>query len=93
MPDQDLIRRLSDLFRETGHAHHEAFIETDGDDLEWPLWYAERLRETLSEQLAATFTQAELVYLLVLVDKEHGLRAPGAAWPHYYARFFVERYL
>ncbi len=93
MPNPDLVQRLSDLFMETGHAHHEAFIEVDGNDPDWPLWYAEHLHEPLGEHLSATWTKAELVYQLVLADKEHALRAPGAKWPRYYARFFVDRYL
>ncbi len=93
MTNPDLAKRLSDLLMETGHAHHEAFIDTDGDDPDWPLWYAEHLREPLSEHLDTKLTKSELVYLLVLVDKEHNVQDPGAKWPGYYARFFIERYL
>ena len=89
----DLVQRLSELFKETGQAHHQAFIEVDGNDPDWPLWYADHMREPLGECLNATFTKTELVYLFVLADKEHGLRAPGAKWPPYYARFFIGRYL
>ena len=92
MPSPDLVQRLSDLFMKTGHAHHEAFIEVDGNDPDWPLWYAEHLHEPLSEHLNATFTKAELVYMFVLADKDLNLRAPGAQWPRYYAQLFVERY-
>ena len=92
LPSPDLVQRLSELFKETGQAHHQAFIEVDGDDPDWPLWYAEHLHEPLGEYLSATLTRAELVYLLVLADKEHNLRAPGAQWPRYFARFFIERY-
>lgn len=93
MPNPDLIERLSDLFMETGHAHHKAFIETDGNDPDWPLWYAEHLREPLGEHLGANFTKTQLVYLLVLADNQQNHEAPGAKWPRYFARFFIERYL
>ena len=93
MPNSELVQRLADLFMETGHAHHKAFIEADGNDPDWPLWYAEHLRESLGEHLNATFTKTELVYLLVLADKEHNTRAPGAKWPLFYARFFIGRYM
>ncbi|MCZ7544480.1 MAG: hypothetical protein M5R40_13610 [Anaerolineae bacterium] len=39
------------------------------------------------------FTRSELVYLLVMVAKEQALRAPGANWARYYARFFAARYI
>lgn len=37
--------QIRDLFREVGGALYEAYIETDGADPEWPLWYAEYSRE------------------------------------------------
>jgi hypothetical protein len=92
MTSTDLARQLEELFRETGEAHHQAYIETDGADPEWPLWYADYLRERLGALLDANFTQSELVYLLILVANEQPLDAPGADWVRYYARFFIARY-
>jgi NAD(P)H-hydrate epimerase len=85
-------QQLEELFRETGRAHHQAYIETDGADPEWPLWYAEHSHEKLGALLGATFTRSELVCLIVQAAKEQDLRAPGANWPRYWARFFIERY-
>jgi hypothetical protein len=92
MADTDPARQLEELFRETGEAHHQAYIEADGADHEWPLWYAEYLRERLGPLPDANFTQSELVYLLILVANEQPLNAPGANWARYYARFFIARY-
>jgi hypothetical protein len=92
MTEPDLAQRLEELFRETGEAHHQAYIETDGADREWPLWYAEYLRERLAPLLDANFTNSELVYLLILVANEQPLNAPGANWARYYASFFITRY-
>ena len=38
------------------------------------------------------FTKSELVYLLVLVNKEQAVKDPGSDWTEYYAQFFAERY-
>jgi hypothetical protein len=38
---EGLLGELETLFQEAGKAHHEAFIDTGGEDLEWPAWYAE----------------------------------------------------
>jgi hypothetical protein len=89
---ESLLAQVEKLFRETGKAHHEAFLDTDGEDLEWPSWYAENMIGSLSGLLNAKFTLSELIYLLVCVEKERSLRAPGANWARYYARFFIERY-
>jgi hypothetical protein len=90
--EMDLAQHLEELFRETGEAHHQAYIETDGADPEWPLWYADYLRERLGALLDANFTRSELVYLLVLVAHEQPLSAPGANWARYYARTFISLY-
>jgi len=93
MVDKDLVQQIADLFVEAGHAHHQAFIETDGADPDWPLWYADYLHPSLSALLKARFTRSELVYLLVALEKEQSTQAPGADWPHYYARSLAKRYV
>ncbi len=92
MTDSARQQQLEELFREAGEAHHQAYIETDGADEEWPIWYAGFLRERLSKLLNARFTQSELVYLLISLDAEVRRLAPGANWQAYYARVLLERY-
>jgi hypothetical protein len=92
MKEDDLLYEIEALFRETGKAHHKAFIHTDGADPEWPLWYAEYLLNKLGTLLNAKLTKSELIYLIVSADKEMSLMAPGADWSRYYANFFVDRY-
>ncbi len=92
MSDHDLLKSLERLFVETGPAHHQAFIDSDGADPEWPLWYAEFLHPKLTDLLSASFTKSELVYLLVTADREQAMFAPGTSWSTYYAFFFAERY-
>lgn len=92
MSSTDKRQQLEALFHEAGSAHHQAFIETDGEDADWPIWYAEFLRDRLAELLDARFTKSELVYLLVGLDREVQRVAPGANWQSYYARALLERY-
>jgi hypothetical protein len=89
---ENLQQELENLFRETGKDHHEAFIDTDGEDLEWPSWYAEKMLGRLSILLDAKLTKSELVYLLIWAEKERSSRSPGADWSRSYAKFFIERY-
>ncbi len=89
----NLIDTIGELFQETGKAHHQAFIEVDGVDPEWPAWYAEHMHEKLCNLLNAKFTKSELIYLLILVDREQRLESPGGDWMKYYGRFFTERYV
>jgi hypothetical protein len=91
--ETDLTRQLEELFREASEAHHQAYIETDGADPEWPLWYADYLRDKLAPLLDAIFTKSELVYMLILVANEQPLTAPGANWARYYAKKFLSLYV
>jgi hypothetical protein len=89
----DLQAAIANLFTETGHAHHQAFVEADGADPEWPMWYADFMYDKLRKLLDAHFTKSELIYLLVSMEKEQALEAPGANWQRYYADYLIGRYL
>lgn len=90
----DLKTRLADLFHQTAEDHHSAYKATDGVDPDWSIWYADHLRELGLEQLLdATLLKSDLIYLLVLADKQQNAKAPGAHWERYYADFFISRYL
>lgn len=92
MVDSTRQLQLEALFQETAEAHHKAFIETDGAHDDWPIWYAEYLRDRLADVLKARFTISELVYLIISLDREVQRVAPGANWRSYYARALLERY-
>ena len=92
MANNKLRAKLEALLIETGKAHHTAFQKTDGVDPEWPSWYAENLHQKLSRLIDADFTKSELVYLLVLAEKERQLQAPGANWSRSYSKFFLDRF-
>jgi hypothetical protein len=93
MSDDTTQAELIRLFEKAGEAHHAAYEEADGADPDWPIWYADYLHADLTRLLKATFTQSELVYLLVGLDKEVQQRAPGANWHRYYAKSLIARYL
>ena len=88
----EVVKKLEALFEQTGRAHHQAYLATDGADAEWPLWYADFLIDKLPALLNASFTKSELVYLLVRLSKEQAVQAPGSPWSSYYAKFFAENY-
>ena len=92
MSDLARQQQLEALLLEAGEAHHKAYSATDGADEDWPIWYAEYLRDRLAELLGARFSKSELVYLLISLDREVQRLAPGANWRAYYARVLVERY-
>ena len=90
---EKLINELASLLNETAEAHHKAFAATEGEDPDWPIWYADYLLEKMRLMLKAKFTKSELIYLLVVTEKESGVVAPGAYWPRFYAKSIIRRYL
>lgn len=61
---------IIDSLVETAEAHHKAFSTTEGEDRDWPIWYADHLLDNMRKLLKANFTKSELIYLLVKADKE-----------------------
>jgi hypothetical protein len=86
----DTVSRLAGIFREAGSAHHQAFLTTNGDDPEWPIWYAEFLQPRLNALLGINWTKSEVVYLLVRAEKERTVGFPHPSWPEFYARLIVQ---
>jgi hypothetical protein len=84
-----LYKQLTSLLRDAGSTHHKAFIATNGDDPEWPIWYAEFLQPKLNALLSAQWTKSEIVYLLLHAEKQRAAQKPGSSWPEFYAQVFL----
>ena len=89
---QTIRQQLIQLFRETGPAHHLTFIETDGVDPEWPIWYANYMQERINAIMKATFTRSKLVQIILNAAEDQEINAPQADWTEYYADYFLKRY-
>lgn len=89
---QEQVKQLSALFSEAGKAHHQAYIETDGEDAEWALWYADYLQDRLAAVLGIEFTKSEIVYRLVSLSRKQPTVSPDEWWPDFYAMYFCEQY-
>ena len=76
---------LAELMVETGHHHHAAYIDSDGVDPEWALWYAGYLQAQIWDRLGRVLTKSELVYLLIASDLEARDIDDPREWPQLYA--------
>jgi hypothetical protein len=85
---------IADLLREVAETHHRVYRITDGDDPDWASWYADWLTDLseLPKLLGRKPVRSELVYLLVLLDKEITEQQPAEAWEQYYARRMTEHF-
>lgn len=88
------VDQIADLLREAAETHHQVYRITDGEDPDWASWYADWLigLSELPEILGRRPIRSELVYLLVLLDKDITERRPNAPWQAYYARRIVAHF-
>jgi hypothetical protein len=86
------LTALTELMRQSGDAHHQAFLATNGDDEDWAIWYADYLYDKLPQHLGTRLSRSELVYALKRLDYEIREEKPTEHWSAYYAKRLVERY-
>ena len=83
---------LADVFQEAGHHHHQAYIDADGADPEWALWYAGFLQTHIWDRLGRIPTRSELVYLLIGCDLAYQAGGDDRRWPEVYADEFIAHF-
>jgi hypothetical protein len=83
---------LAQLFRSAGRAHHRAFAAVNGDDPEWPEWYAEYLAAPLAQLLGTSVETPQLAASLRGLDAEMRRVARSADWTLYYADWFLAQH-
>jgi hypothetical protein len=88
------LEALADLLHEAAETHHRVYRITDGEDADWASWYASWLIELseLPDVLGRRPVRSELVYLLVLLDKEFTGKEPPEPWEEYYAGRLEEHF-
>ena len=82
---REIRAALIALLRESGPAHHQAYIETDGDDPDWPIWYAGYLLDRLNALLGAELTKTQLIVHLVEFERMRTVLDPAPDWATFIA--------
>jgi hypothetical protein len=87
-------KSLADLLHEAAETHHRVYRITDGEDPDWASWYANWLIKLseLPKLPGRKPVRSELIYLLVLLDKEVTGRQLTEPWEQYYARRIIEHF-
>lgn len=85
------VVELAQVLMSAGQEHHDAFIETDGFDPDWAIWYADHAIDRVNALLDTDLSRADFVYELVGLSREQPAEAPDASWPEYYAARLVDR--
>ena len=79
------MQAIAAKLKQSGQAHHQAFLHTKGDDPEWPDWYADYLLDDLNDQLNADITRGQLSELLIELDRTYRSEARDEDWTQFYA--------
>jgi hypothetical protein len=88
------VENIARLLREAAETHHVVYRITDGEDPDWASWYASWLTQLseLPQLLGRTPVRSELVYLLVVLDKDFTRLQAEEPWEQYYARRPAEHF-
>ena len=86
------VRALADVLHDAAETHHIVFKIVDGEDADWASWYADWLiqHSSLPALLGAPPVRSELVYLLVLSDKQFSAGSIEGRWEDHYARALID---
>ncbi len=87
------IENLAELLIETGHHHPQAYLDSDGIDPEWALWYAGHLQTRIWDTFGDVPTRSRLVHLLLSAEEVYSADVDSGKgeWPPYYAAFIAGR--
>ena len=90
----DKTRRLAAIMEQAEHAHAAISQKTGGADAEWPLFYSWWLLEwsELPEALGTTPPRSELIFELILADRDYRAGSQAAPWSEFYAARLVARW-
>ena len=89
---KDKRKTIATRLRQAGSAHHQAFIETDGDDPDWPDWYADYLITDLNALLRTKLSLVQLRDLLIELDRSQRQSDPAGDWTQFYADRLARKY-
>jgi hypothetical protein len=87
----ETTKQISALLHEAGETHHIVYRITDGEDPDWPSFYADWLIDPseLPELLGGAPVRSHLVAELVALEREVGA---DQGWEDGYAERLVDRF-
>jgi hypothetical protein len=78
----DAEARIRELLTEAAETHHRVYRMVDGNDPDWASWYADWLinLSELPTLLGRAPVRSELIYLLVILDKDFTAQPREGGW-------------
>lgn len=83
---------LAELLMQCGHHHHQAYIDADGVDPEWALWYSGHLQTLLWDRAGMLPTRSQIIQTLLNAEQAHKDAGGEGPWPPFYAKIMLEAF-
>ncbi len=81
---------IAELFRQTAVDFETSGGDDNGAEPDWPLGYAQALKEPFAKRFDLDFTASRLIHCLMNADSEYEARSPDSDWADFYAHYIVE---
>lgn len=85
------VEALSELIMKAGHSHHEAYMEAQGIDPDWAMWYSGFIQAGLFGKVEQIPPRSALVHMLVQADIDHPNMGGPDVWAPVYAADMLPR--
>lgn len=81
------VEKIAKHLHSVSEAHHAAFERSDGEDKDWPLWYAKWLLKntSIADALSRGISESELAGALSSLDAAYTSHKSELDWTEYYA--------
>lgn len=89
---RELRDQVTALLGKTRRQHDEAFAASNGVDPDWPIWFADRTIDTLSELLGRSFNRSQLIHGLMDADCDYQARFADRSWSECVAEHLIDCY-
>jgi len=89
MSDRATHHDLVGILIRTAKGHHAA---TEGDNPDWPAWYAEHAVDEINDLLDDEMSVSDLANWLEAADRRYRVEEPEESWPKVYATWLLGGY-
>jgi len=88
------LERVAALLHEAAQTHHIVYRIVDGNDPDWASWYADWLinLSELPQLLGRKPVRSELVFMLVMLDREFNDKRSAEPWERFYAGRLLDKF-
>jgi len=90
MENEERIKLVADMLRQTEEANQRAHVAVKGEKPEWVHWYARLVVVRLNQMLDKEWDESDVERLFMEAERRR-MDEGAEDWPDYYANFLSEQ--